>query len=115
MLICNGIIDHLALSAVLDQVHLFKDPELMRDRGVGHSEKCRYVAHAHLVAEQRKKYLKPCKVSEHLEGIRKIHYRLILRHALFDLAHNVIMDHIDIAAFDFIKKLCHFAAFPFYR
>ena len=111
MLVCKGVIDHPSVLAVLDQLCLLEDAQLVRNGGFGHAQKDGDIANAHFRAEQGAKDLDPRGIAEHLKDIRQIKERIIIGHMLPHIVYDLFMNGIAIAPVN-IHRICTHSVNP---
>jgi len=97
MVVCQGVIDHLAIPAGFHQITQPQSLQLMGDGRFGHAKQSRQIADAHLVQLQSMEDLHPGAVAKHLKQRCQINIFRFFLHPAAGILHGLFMDHIAIA------------------
>ena len=84
--------NRLSIPAECNQAHLLKHPQLMGDRGLSHLQQGRNIAYTHLRLTQHIQNLNPRGIAKYLKKLWQIQKLLLIRHHLFNLIHDLLMD-----------------------
>lgn len=99
MSVCQRIKNRLPFSPAFYQFALFQDTKLMRYRRLRHIERLRQVADAHLRLKQNKQYPDSGGIPEHLEQLRQVIQRFLLRHLVRYRFKQLLMQFFYFTAF----------------
>lgn len=102
MSIRKGVKDGFAFAAVFDELALFERTQLVGDGALGHVQKLRDVADAHLGFEEHIEDFDPGGIAKNFEKFGQIIKDFIFRHLLGDFADDIFMRVDVFAAFNVV-------------